>query len=294
MGRQYIALKDGQTSRLDLMKKLTIAIPVKNEESKIRKNIVSMIEAYKDIADFLVSDNASTDRSLEELKNLSQHYNEIKVFPQKYDLGAEENFKFLLTQSKTEYFMWIGGDDVISGDLLHAIHMLESDEEVGAVSFLSSFQSEEKKKKILDKSNFPILDRSSCNRMCKFLLNPGANSRFYSMYRRDALVNNINKFATNMLGADVFFSLSFLVRNKWGYCDKISLTRSYGISSNPIKLRERYGYVGLAKFLFFPRFLGLILKIVLLEKCLRGVLFLWLYWLRLNISPIKHYIDNKK
>lgn len=274
-------------------KKLTIAIPVKNEADTISDQLMGMLDAYKDIAIFLVSDNASTDGSLEKLRKISSRYNELDIFVQKEDIGAEENFKFLLNKSNTKYFMWVGGDDALQGDLQPALDILDRDAEIGAISFVGSFRSKHSENLTFDKCNAPIINEDRCKRLCSLLLNPGANSRFYSMYRRSALVKKIDGYLTGTLGADMYFSMSFVADYKWDYFDKVSLVRSYGISSNPLKLRERYGFYGISKFIFFPKFLGMILKLLVNKRCFFCLSYLFLYWLRLFVSPLKHYFNNK-
>lgn len=274
-------------------KKLTIAIPVKNEADTIGDQLTRMLDAYQDIAIFMVSDNASTDESLVLLQSISSRYNDLKIFAQKEDIGAEGNFKFLLNKSKTKYFMWVGGDDVLQGDLQPALGILDRDAEIGAISFVGSFRSTNSGNLTVDKCNAPILYGDRCKRLCSLLLNPGANSRFYSIYRRSALVEKIDAYVTGMLGADMYFSLCFVADYKWDYSDKVSLVRSYGISSNPLQLRERYGFYGISKFIFFPKFLVMILKLLLSKRCFLGVSYLILYWLRLFVSPLKHYVNDE-
>jgi|688.fasta_scaffold175772_2 protein O-GlcNAc transferase len=101
------------------MPKITIGIPVFNEELYISKTISSAISQFKsyDDLEIIVSDNASTDKSLIEISNTienSDHRKKIKLIRQKTNVGAAKNFWELFESTDSQYFMWLGAHDLLS------------------------------------------------------------------------------------------------------------------------------------------------------------------------------------
>jgi glycosyltransferase involved in cell wall biosynthesis len=63
--------------------------------------------------EILISDNASTDRTHEILKDLAAHNPSIKVFEQVKNVGARNNWLFLLSQSDADWIFFIDAHDKI-------------------------------------------------------------------------------------------------------------------------------------------------------------------------------------
>jgi len=101
------------------MPKITIGIPVFNEDLYISKTISSAISQFNsyDELEIIVSDNASTDKSLIEISNTienSDHRKKIKLIRQKTNVGAAKNFWELFESTDSQYFMWLGAHDLLS------------------------------------------------------------------------------------------------------------------------------------------------------------------------------------
>ena len=89
---------------------VTIGIPVYNERRHIEQAVRS---AAPQCETLLVSDNASTDGSAEICERLCREYQNLRLVRQASNLGALDNFKFLLDQASTPRFMWLGAHDFI-------------------------------------------------------------------------------------------------------------------------------------------------------------------------------------
>lgn len=101
------------------MAKITIGIPVFNEERYISKTISSAISQFKsyDDLEIVISDNASTDKTIIEIFNIienSDYNKKIKLIRQKTNIGAAKNFWELFESTDSQYFMWLGGHDLLS------------------------------------------------------------------------------------------------------------------------------------------------------------------------------------
>lgn len=110
---------------------ITIGIPVFNEEEFLEKTIKSVLyQSYKNFR-LLISDNCSTDTSY----NIAQKYasldDRIILTRQKNKITIVQNFTFLLNETNTKYFVWLGAHDVFLKDYIKkAIELLESDPSV--------------------------------------------------------------------------------------------------------------------------------------------------------------------
>jgi glycosyltransferase involved in cell wall biosynthesis len=110
---------------------ITIGIPVYNEEKYIAATIESAItQSYQNIR-ILISDNCSTDSSFEIIKEFAARDGRITYIRHEKNIGAPQNFKYLLDQADTEYFCWLGGHDVFhSNYIAAAIEVLSAQKNV--------------------------------------------------------------------------------------------------------------------------------------------------------------------
>jgi len=94
----------------DLLKKLTIAIPVYNDVKYIGHTIESCLTEAGQI---ILCDNASTDGSSEVCAAYAREHPHVTHIRHPENLGALENFRLPLFDCKTEYFCWVGSHDLL-------------------------------------------------------------------------------------------------------------------------------------------------------------------------------------
>lgn len=94
----------------DLLQKLTIAIPVYNDEKYIRQAIESCLGQAGKI---VIYDNASTDNSGEICRTLAAQHPAVEYIRHPENIGAFENFKRGLFDCQSEYFCWVGSHDLL-------------------------------------------------------------------------------------------------------------------------------------------------------------------------------------
>ncbi|CAM3542828.1 Poly-beta-1,6-N-acetyl-D-glucosamine synthase [Bordetella sputigena] len=102
----------------DVKHRLCLGVPVYNEDKYLEQTIQSLKKQDADAVKFLISDNASTDRSAEILRDLTAGDERFELVHQPDNIGALKNWKFLFEQSSSEYFMWLGGHDYLSDGYL--------------------------------------------------------------------------------------------------------------------------------------------------------------------------------
>ncbi len=107
---------------------VTVGVPVYNEAKYLRETLQSVVnQTYKDIL-ILVSDNASTDNSAEIVEEFAKKDLRIQLIRQPENIGATENFKFLIDRAETDFFMWMGAHDLLSETYIEqCVNILEDD-----------------------------------------------------------------------------------------------------------------------------------------------------------------------
>ena len=97
-------------------RKLSIGLPVYNGEKFLHKCLDSLLEQSFENFEIIISDNASTDTTQNICHKYSEKDKRIRYIRQEKNIGLLPNFNFVLDQSNSEFFMWMGVDDYILPD----------------------------------------------------------------------------------------------------------------------------------------------------------------------------------
>ena len=115
------------------MAKLYIGVPVFNGEATIRAALESVLKQEFEDWTLLISDNASTDGTEVICREFDERDPRIHYHRQAHNVGAWNNFKFLLAQADCPYFMWFSDDFVMKSTYLQVcIKSLDEDAGIGA------------------------------------------------------------------------------------------------------------------------------------------------------------------
>ncbi len=108
--------------------KVLIGMPVWNCEQTVGQAIESVLNQDFQDWELLISDNASTDRTLEICMAYARKDGRIKVKVQDRNIGGWANFLFVSKDPKSKYFKFHAGDDFISTSFLsESVAALEAD-----------------------------------------------------------------------------------------------------------------------------------------------------------------------
>jgi len=113
---------------------LSVLMPVFNSELFVAEAIESILnQTFKDF-EFLILDDASTDKSLEIVKDFEKKDSRIKVYQNEKNLGVVTSRNKLIELSKGKYIAWLDSDDIaIENRLEKEIKFLEEHTEIGMV-----------------------------------------------------------------------------------------------------------------------------------------------------------------
>src|SRR3990172_5433048 len=91
---------------------VSIGLPVYNGENYIEKAINSILsQTFKDF-ELIISDNASTDNTMDICKILSAKDRRIRYYRNEINRGAAWNFNRVFQLARGKYFQWACHDDV--------------------------------------------------------------------------------------------------------------------------------------------------------------------------------------
>jgi glycosyltransferase involved in cell wall biosynthesis len=168
---------------------VVIGIPTFNEERFVLETLKSVRSQTHD--DFLVviSDNGSTDKTAEICQAFCQADHRFVVIAQPRNLGAAANFQWLLKNTRSPYFMWLGAHDLISVDFLEKHLCALSDDPSLALSFANSrcidqnsiFTGEK------DGGNYHRIKGTPAQRYRRMLQRMGPAEPINNLFRRAAL-----------------------------------------------------------------------------------------------------------
>lgn len=133
---------------------VSVCIPVYNGGAFIRQTILMVLNQNYDNMEVLVSDNASTDNTIEEIKKIQDK--RVRLLQNKTNLGMGGNWNSLLKQAKGDYVIIVCADDfLLPGAIKEKASILDNNPDVNIVSS-ASFVMNEKGKKIMKRRPFKV------------------------------------------------------------------------------------------------------------------------------------------
>ncbi len=110
---------------------VTIGLPVFNGENFLREAIESLLNQSFTDFELIISDNASTDATGEIIREFQKQDPRIRYTRQPANIGASENYLFVLEQAKSDLFMWATHDDVWASNWLEVLEKNFTPQDVG-------------------------------------------------------------------------------------------------------------------------------------------------------------------
>ena len=238
--------------------KVSIGMPVYNGEPYIREALDSLLAQTFTDFELIISDNASTDNTESICREYAAKDPRIRYIRQAENRGALANFKFVLDQARGEYFMWAAHDDRWGSEFLNiTVQILNNDSYCVAAITESINDGDPDKWK---GGFYSIEDECPKARVVKFLKKPGANIRFYSLYRSH-IIKQINLLKCNCLGGDWYVSIKILTAGKSRLAEGsgVLFFKRGGISSDLISMYDYFRTSRVEYFIPYFQFVKLLI-----------------------------------
>jgi len=190
---------------------VSIGMPVYNGEKTLVAALDSILSQTFSDFEFIISDNASTDKTEEICRQYAINDSRIRYIRQKENLGAAKNFNYVLNEASSKYFMWATSDDIKSPDFLeHNYSFLENNPDYVASTSPTRFEGE-------DFDSVSMGDTSLTGdlpeRVLMFFTSWHANSRFCSLMKTDILKKSYY-LKKDFLGSDWAAMLDIISHGK--------------------------------------------------------------------------------
>jgi len=170
---------------------VSIGMPVCNGGKLLHRAIGTLISQSYANLQIVISDNASTDETEPICRSYASRDARICYRRNQSNLGAARNFENALHLAAGEYFMWAAHDDCWHSDFVQANleQLLRNPLAIASISKMRLLQGD----MIVPTPSWanlgtsPLLQSLEQN-LAKYVANPGMNSRFYALFRRNVLV----------------------------------------------------------------------------------------------------------
>lgn len=170
--------------------KISIGMPVYNEEKYIASTLDSILRQNLSDCEIIIADNASEDNTGQIVRSYVEEYPFMRYVRHDNNIGAVQNFNFLIKESKGEYLVFAGAHDLWSDNYIEKLsEALDRRPEAVLASGLVQWINEEGEKietnsdhptGFVDTSGMPLYSRLH---QCLYM-NPAA---IYGMFRLDSL-----------------------------------------------------------------------------------------------------------
>lgn len=166
--------------------RVTIGVLVYNGGNTLRRAVESAVNQSHRGCVIHISDDGSTDNSAEIGRTLAAEYANVTYTRQPQNIGPPRNFRFLLQQADTPYFMWLAADDFLAPTYVERM-LSELDRDPRLVTCVSKvhFIRRDGWSK-LSEGTYPLRGDVVTN-LAKYLSSPDDNSRLYGLHRTEAL-----------------------------------------------------------------------------------------------------------
>jgi glycosyltransferase involved in cell wall biosynthesis len=223
-----------------IMKPLFIGMPVYNSERFIAQALESLIkQTFKDWV-LLISDNASSDTTPAICQSYSRKDSRIQYIRQFTNIGAINNFRYLLGMAKTEFFMWAASDDEWESEFIEAcLYGLEDPEFDWAFTNIINIDTFGHVTRAYPSFRF-LSTGEDYLRIANFVLAPeiyGKANLIYGIYRlpklRERLYELLTTSDVNIVGYDMVINLAVLCQANL-FIDERALFRKRHINMSDI------------------------------------------------------------
>ena len=275
-------MNEGNNSKFETG--VSIGVPLYNAEKFIHKKLNSLLSQTHKNFELVISDNGSTDLTSKICQEYSKKDPRIVFFKQEKNIGAWNNFNFVLKKAKNEFFLWSAADDVILPEFIEEnIKILKSNKRIAcSVSKMILFGEstseleinskdssiDKRKKEFIKKfgnmNTFPASGEYE-ERIKKYIKNMRHNQIIYGIFRTDQIKKSFVKDA--ILGQDACTIFNILKFGELFVIDKVLMEVYDGGVS-------RSGMIGLTKNLEYNLFKTLFPMYPFTKWCLRNLGYL--------------------
>lgn len=230
---------------------VTVGLPTFNRPVGLRKCLETIVRQTYRHLDIIISDNSSTDEQVQQvILEYADKDSRIRHFRQAENIGLEENFNFVYSQAKSDYFMWVSDDDYYDTNYIaECVGFLEQNPDHILCSGIAKYYSGDKF--LFDESMFKVDQTSAFRRVYKYFSKAGKNGNFYGVFRNHKLKA---KPIGNHVGCDWSFMAKLATLDKLTFLSSAAYHRSADGNSGTRKKMVKKFRLNRFKTLFFETY----------------------------------------
>ena len=207
---------------------VSIGVPTYNRVAGMRRAVESVLAQTYTNWELLISDNASTDDTAEEVARLAASDERISVVTQPRNLGPTGNFNQVLTGRRGDYVLIVADDDWIAPNYLEeCVGLLERDPSVAVAGGADVYFRDGEE--YVRGPAVDVLHGSPGRRLNDYYAQVYFNATFYGVMRRSAVEPALPM--RNALGNDWLLVASVIAAGKARTMPATTINRSLGGSS---------------------------------------------------------------
>jgi glycosyltransferase involved in cell wall biosynthesis len=171
---------------------VSIGLPVYNGENYVSEAIDCVLEQTFDDWELIISDNASTDRTIAICRSYANRDNRIRLYEQPQNRGYSPNYNEVFQLSRGRYFKWMAHDDLFGKEFLEVcLNELRCDEQTVLVFPVLTYIDADGRPLRKQSSDLSILGSTAESRFIQFMelasKSPDIFWCLYGLIRRDIL-----------------------------------------------------------------------------------------------------------
>ncbi|MBN1464484.1 glycosyltransferase family 2 protein [candidate division KSB1 bacterium] len=181
---------------------VSIGMPVYNAERYVRQSIESLQNQTYDHFELIISDNASTDATIDICQELARHDERIALVRCDKNLGAAKNYNKVFHLAQGVHFKWAASDDLCAADYLaRCVAVLEDDASV-ILAYPKTILIDEFGNKLRDYDDgLHLKSKSASGRFLQLVYSVGECNAVFGLIRSDVLKKT--RLIGNYIGSDV-------------------------------------------------------------------------------------------
>jgi glycosyltransferase involved in cell wall biosynthesis len=167
---------------------ISVGMPVYNGEKYLGQAIESILVQSFSEFELIISDNASTDRTMEICKAYASNDSRIKYLRHEVNMGGPKNWNFVFIAAKGRYFKWASANDLCSPELLAKCKNILDDNDDVALCYPKTRLIDEQGNVTEDyEDHLDLCNPDPCTRFINLVTNLRLNNPQAGLFRSSVL-----------------------------------------------------------------------------------------------------------
>ena len=235
---------------------VSVGLPTYNRASTLRRAVESIVgQDYRNL-ELIIGDNASTDDTERVCAQYCAKDSRVRYIRHASNLGANANFRHVLSEARGEYFMSLGDDDWLDpGYISQCLEVLESCRDYSLACGAAKYFEEDVF--AYERERINLSEESGKERVLSYFRQVIANGMFYGVMRREQFIQIPARI---ILAGDWLMMASVAFMGKVRTLDTVFVNRALGGSSEDLeqlalnlghsRFQSRHHFVTIATIVF--------------------------------------------